>query len=317
MADPARTEAKSPDVPLRPRIPPDAPWHTDVLLLLMAAIWGINFSVLKYTAGFIGPLAINALRIPGAGVAQLLIARGRRMQPPTPSEVRMLILLGMLGNGVYQVLFILGLVRARVATAALLIAATPAFVAIVGRMMGTERLALRQWAGVAMQLAGCSTVAVGAVGAARGDDTVVGVVLLLSAAFSWSFYAVNVKKYSDHVEPWYLGGYTMIGGAVVVLLVGVPSVARVDWAALPGRVWLSLFYSCLIAMVVAYLFYYRGLKVLGPTRTSMYSNLQPIIALLVAWGLLHERPSATQIVGAGLIVGGLLTTRYASEPAEA
>jgi drug/metabolite transporter (DMT)-like permease len=99
--------------------------------------------------------------------------------------------------------------------------------------------------------------------------------------------------------------------------VGLPALLAVDWPALPVSVWVAMTYSCLIAMVVAYLLYYRGLRVLGPTRTSMYSNLQPIIAMLVAWAALRERPTAAQILGAGLIVSGLLATRSAAEPAEA
>ena len=292
-------------------------WHTDVLLLLMAVMWGMNFSVLKYTSGFMGALAINGIRIPGAALAQLAIARGLRMRRPDASEVRKLIWLGALGNGVYQVFFIQGLVRTQVATAALLIAATPAFVALVGRVRRTEHLNTRQWTGVAMQLAGCSTVALGELGGSGRSDTLIGIGLLLAGAFSWALYAVAVKKYSDHIEPWYLGGYTMLGGAVVAVVVGIPALWSVAWSGLPVTVWMSLFYSCLIAMVVAYLLYYRGLRVLGPTRTSMYSNLQPIIAMLVAWALLHERPTAAQVLGAGLIVGGLLATRYAGDPAEA
>lgn len=295
----------------------EVPWHTDVLLLLMATMWGVNFSILKYASGFMGALAINGLRIPGSAIAQLAIARGRRMRRPAPAEVKALILLGMLGNGVYQYFFIEGLVRARVATAALLIAATPAFVAIVGRVRRTEYLTPRQWTGVVMQLIGCSTVAISAVGGQGRSDTPAGVAFLLAAAFSWSLYAVAIKKYSDHIEPWYLGGYTMLGGALVALTVGIPALRAVPWPELPLQVWLSLVYACLGAMVIAYLFYYRGLRVLGPTRTSMYSNLQPIIAMLVAWGLLRERPTVPQVIGATLIVGGLLITRYAAEPAEA
>ncbi len=292
-------------------------WHTDVLLLLMALLWGLNFSVLKYTTGFIGALAINGLRIPGAAIAQLGVARILRTTPPTRRETWELIVLGMLGNGVYQTLFIMGLVRSRVATAALLIASTPAFVAILGRLMRTEHLTPRQWLGVAMQISGCAIVAFGAVSASTGEDTVAGVVLIMLAALSWAVYAVRIKRYSDHIEPWHLGGYTMLGGAIVAVTVGVPAISRIEWHTLPTMVYAALAYSSLIAMVVAYLFYYRGLKVLGPTRTSMYSNLQPIIAMAVAWLLLRERPTSAQLLGAALIISGLLTARSAADPAEA
>lgn len=302
---------------LQDRAPDRTRWHTDVLLMLMALLWGLNFSVLKYTSGFIGALAINGLRIPGAAAAQLGVARALRTTPPTRKEIRELIILGMLGNGVYQTFFIMGLVRARVATAALLVASTPAFVAILGRMMRTEILTTRQWLGVALQIGGCAIVAYGAVSASAVEDSVAGVILILLGAMSWAVYAVNIKRYSDHIEPWHLGGYTMAGGAVVAVAVGIPAILRIEWSTIPGTVYLALTYSCLIAMVVAYLFYYRGLKVLGPTRTAMYSNLQPIIAMAVAWGLLRERPTSAQLAGAVLIITGLLTTRSAAEPAEA
>ena len=293
-------------------------WHTDVLLLLMAIMWGLNFSVLKFTSAFMGGLAINALRIPIAAVAQLGIARGRSLTRPDAAETRALIALGMLGNGLYQVLFILGLMRSSVATAALLIAASPAFVAIVGRLQRTEFLSGRQWFGVVLQIVGCATVAFGAVrNRAAGSDSVMGVVFLWSAALSWAFYATRVKHYSHHVEPWYLGGYTMLGGALVAVAMGIPALMRVDWSAMTVVAWGALGYSSLIAMVVAYLFYYRGLRVLGPTRTSMYSNLQPIVAIAVAWAFLRERPTVPQLTGAALIVGGLLLARSDAEPAEA
>lgn len=288
-----------------------ARWHTDLLMVLMATIWGFNFPVLKYATQFMSPLALNGFRIPIAAASQLLIARGKSFPHPSRSETRALILLGMLGNGVYQVFFILGLVRARVATAALMIAATPALVAVLGRIKGTERLTSVQWAGVIMQLTGCSTVALGAIrNRGVGENTIAGVLLLLGSAVSWAFYSVSLKRYSDHVDPWYLGGYTMLGGAIVMGAVGLPAVLTTRWVAIPSSVWLALFYATFIAMVVAYLFYYRGLKVLGATRTSMYSNLQPLIAMGIAWVMLHEKPTGAQVAGAALIIGGLLLARY-------
>jgi drug/metabolite transporter (DMT)-like permease len=61
--------------------------------------------------------------------------------------------------------------------------------------------------------------------------------------------------------------------------------------------------------VIAYLIWYRGIKLIGPTRTSMYSNLQPIIAVLVAWMALGEVPTVAQGLGAAAVMAGLLLTR--------
>jgi drug/metabolite transporter (DMT)-like permease len=62
-------------------------------------------------------------------------------------------------------------------------------------------------------------------------------------------------------------------------------------------------------MVIAYFFWYYGVRVLGPTRTALYGNLQPLIALLAAWLTLHEVPTAWQAVGAATIISGVVLTR--------
>ena len=63
------------------------------------------------------------------------------------------------------------------------------------------------------------------------------------------------------------------------------------------------------------MFWYYGVRVIGPTRTALYGNLQPLIALLAAWLSLGEVPTLWQGIGAATIVGGVLLTRVpASEP---
>ena len=287
----------------------EARWVTDVLLLLMAVIWGVNFSVLKYGTQFVAPLAFNGLRVPIAAATQLGIAGALRLEKVSRQVAIRLVLLGMLGNGVYQCLFILGIVRSRVVTAALIIAATPAFVAVLGRLLGTETLTRKHWIGIALQIVGCSTVVLGSARGANGEDSLLGGALLLGAALSWAIYSVMLRSYTAHAHPLHMGGYTMLGGALVTGIVAVPSLAATSWSTLPAGVWLAVFYSSLAAMVLAYLFWYRGLRVLGPTRVAVYSNLQPLFAALVAYVALHEVPTGTQAVGAAFVVSGLLMNR--------
>ncbi|MCC6930888.1 MAG: EamA family transporter [Gemmatimonadaceae bacterium] len=284
-------------------------WVTDMLLLLMATIWGINFSVLKYGTQFMAPLAFNGTRIPIAAVTQLGIAGAMRLERVPRPLVAKLIALGMLGNGVYQTLFILGVVRARVATAALIVASTPAFVAVLGRLLGAETLSRRQWSGIALQIVGCSSVVLGSARGGAGNDTPLGAALLVAASLSWAAYSVALRRIATQVHTLQIGGYTMVGGALIASVVAIPAIMGTQWSALPPGVYLALLYSAMLAMVLAYLFWYRGLRVLGPTRTAVYSNLQPIIAAIVAFLAFREVPTAPQLVGALCVISGLLLTR--------
>lgn len=287
----------------------EARWVTDALLLLMATIWGINFSVLKYGTQFIAPLAFNGTRIPIAAAAQLGIAGAMRLDPVPRRVMWRLIALGVLGNGVYQILFILGVVRTRVATAALIIAATPAFIAILGRLLGTEKLTARQWGGIALQIVGCSTVVMGSARGAAGSDSLAGGMLLIGAALSWAVYSVSLRRIAAQVHTLQLGGYTMLGGALITCVVAAPALLATPWATLPLGAYAAVFYSAILAMVFAYMFWYRGLRILGPTRTAVYSNLQPVIAAIVAYFAFREVPTAPQLVGAICVISGLLLTR--------
>lgn len=285
---------------------------TEGMLLAMATIWGVNFTVVKYATRVFVPDAFNVLRVSLAAAALLLVARlSGRSWPARPVALRLLAL-GALGNGLYQLLFVGGVARTRAGDAALVIAATPAFVAIIGRIRGVERLAWRNVAGIALSVLGIAFVVLGGARARHGDATLLGGSLVLMAALCWSTYTVLLQPYTQGVDGVTLSGLTMLGGVPPLLLAAAAPLAHTSWADVPLSGWGAVLYSGVLSLVVAYLFWYRGIRVIGPTRTALFGNLQPLIALLVAWATLGESPRAPQLLGAAAIFGGLLLGRRRS-----
>jgi drug/metabolite transporter (DMT)-like permease len=289
---------------------------TDAMLVAMALIWAVNYSVLKYGTRLIPPLAYNGVRIPAAALLQFGIARAMRLPPVAREDAIRLVLLGMLGNGIYQVFFILGQARSRVATTVLMLAAGPALAAILGRLRGSERLSQRSWNGIALQLVGVSCVVFGVAGGSGGRDSLLGSVLVFASSVSWAVFSVWVQPLTTRVHGMQIGAYTMLGGGIVSLLVSLPILPSVDWINVPMGVWWAMAYSTIGAMVIAYLFWYHGVKTLGPTHTSMYSNMQPILAMGVAWLSLGEVPSRWQLAGVVFIMTGLLVARSSAHEPE-
>src|SRR4051812_8918114 len=74
-------------------------WLTDISLVLMAVIWGVNFSVVKYGTSLIDPLPYNGLRVTLAAVVLLAIVAAARTPLPPRRDIAALIALGVLGNG--------------------------------------------------------------------------------------------------------------------------------------------------------------------------------------------------------------------------
>lgn len=290
---------------------------TDLSLLLMALIWGVNYTSVKYGTGLVAPLAFNGVRVTLAAVSLVIVAQIasawfgiERGGWPARRDAIALLLLGTLGNGVYQILFVEGIARTRAGDAALLISASPAFIAIIGRLRGSERVSSRGVVGIALSILGMGLVVAGTAdtGASR-RATLLGDSLLLISSLCWSLYTVYLQPYTHRIGGIHLSALTMIGGMVPLLAVAAPSIVATNWSALPLLAWGSVAYSGLFALVIAYLFWYHGVRVLGPTRTAMYSNLQPVFALAVAWLVLGEGITGWEIAGASSIITGLLLTR--------
>jgi drug/metabolite transporter (DMT)-like permease len=276
----------------------------------MATIWGINFSVVKYGTRIVSPLAFNGLRVAIAAIVLLAVALIAREGWPDRRTTWTLLGLGVIGNGLYQIFFIEGVARTQAGAASLVLAASPAFVALIGRVRGVERTGPRRLAGIALSLGGMALVIFGSRESAPGAPaTLLGNLLVLAGCLCWSFFTVLLKPYTERASGTQISALTMVGGAVPLLVVSAGAIGSTSWDSLPLSGWGAVFYSAIFALVVAYFCWYHGVRVLGPTRTAMYGNLQPVIALLVAWAMLGEVPTMSQVVGAAAILAGLLLTR--------
>ena len=282
---------------------------TDVLLFLMAVIWGINFVVVKYATHVFNPVAFTGLRVGTAAVFLLAVAfaRGRFTLPRR--DVIGLLLLGVIGNGLYQLFFVHGVAWTRAGNAALIVAAAPAFIALFARVRGLERVRRLTLVGIALSVLGVGLVIAGSARPANGEVTLLGSTLVFFGVLCWSVYTIMLQPYTKRIDVIRLAAITMVGGAVPLLIASTPALIATNWSVVGRGGWLALFYSSVISMGVGYFFWYRGLRVLGPTRTAVYANLQPIIALAVAWAFLGEIPTIFQGVGAATIVAGVFLTR--------
>ena len=103
----ARTSASAQSRPADGRRSPGSPGPslTDLLLLVTSTIWGVNYTVVKYGTGVMDPLAFNGARVALAAVVFGWIAWRRQGPPISRRDVWSLLGLGVLGNGLYQVLF--------------------------------------------------------------------------------------------------------------------------------------------------------------------------------------------------------------------
>lgn len=289
---------------------------TDAGLLLLAVIWGVNFSVLKVVLDDLDPLALNALRFPLAALSlTLLLPREGTWEAPLREDLPRILLLGVLGNVLYQLCFIIGIDWTRAGNASLLLSTTPVWTVSLSRFAGHEVPSRRVVAGVLATLAGMVLVVLGgSQELSMSSATLRGDVLMVVASVLWSIYTVAGARPVARYGALRMTVWTLWAGTPIIVLMGLPSLVDTDLTAISPGVWGGVLYSGLLAIGLAYLLWYRGVRKLGNNRTAIYSNLVPVAALATAWVWLGEVPTGMQLTGAVVILAGLTVARVAQSP---
>ena len=295
----------------------------DALLVLMVVIWGVNYSVIKVAFEEIPPQPFNALRLAiastvffaGIRLARARVRRGERRTPSifytahplTRADRFQLAWLGVVGHCAYQFCFVGGVARTSVSNAALIIGVTPVVIAVIAALMGRERLSWQHWAGALVSVAGIYYV-VGH-GAAFADSTIGGDVLVMISVGCGVANTIGAGRLMTRHSPLYVTGITMVIGGIPYVLIALPQLILQEWDRVSAWTWIALVLSALLALNVAYLIWYIAVQRIGPSRTALYSNAVPLVAMAVAALWLGEPLTIAKGFGAAAVLGGIALTR--------
>jgi drug/metabolite transporter (DMT)-like permease len=283
---------------------------TETSLLAMVFVWGVNFAVVKQALRTFDPLAFNAARFV---IASVFVAVVLRMQGPIPlpdrRDVPRLAAIGILGNVVYQAAFILGLSRTLAGHASVVMALSPMFVALLSRWTGHEQPGARTWTGAVASILGIALVTSSNLRAGAPTSALVGDLILVGGALLWAGYTVASRPLVQRYGSVPTTAWTLWVGTPPLVLLGAPALLRQPWDRVPAAAWGGLFFSACLSIGAAYLIWYRGVERIGNTRTAIFSNLTPLVALAVSAIWLGERPGIVALVGVALTLGGVAWVR--------
>ena len=295
-----------------------------MLLLSLVLVWAVNYSLLKRVFKELDPMAFNVVRFGLASVVLLsgitasrrLVRSGWHVGPVFQTPARLtrrdrfdLLWLGLVGHCVYQWCFATGLNRTSVSSSALIMATTPVIVSTLSALIGHERLRPLHWVGIFVSLAGVVCIVV--VGADPAGDTLSGDALMTAAAVCWALFTIGGTRLMASHSPLYVSGITTSIGTALYTVVALPELRATPWATLGAGVWGTVVFSGLFAIALSYVVWYAAIRRMGPARTSIYANMVPIAAMGIATMWLHEPLSPRKILGAGLVLSGVVLTRLA------
>ena len=285
------------------------------MLLTVILLWALNLSVTKYILEHgLEPLSYATARYALAGVIfvalTLLAERTLRIERRHAS----VLLAAAVLLWVNQVCFVLALDATTASTIGLLIGTIPLFAALLGLVLGRERLTGRFWAAAAISSVGVALVAAGSAGDVEGG--LEGILLGLATAATWAGYSVAVTPLMRTYSPSHVSAVVIPAAWVLVALVGLPTTTSQDWDV-GWEVWVLLVLATLGPLVLTNILWFRVLHRIGPSRATLAANLQPFVAAVLAVVLLSETLGLAQIAGGALIGAGIFVARRRTTPPQA
>lgn len=283
----------------------------EILLFMVACIWALNFSVAKISLSDIDPMSFNAMRFMLATALMWgFVLYRKEWRPIRKGDWVHLIILGMLGNLLYQLLFIFGLQRTFSANAAVMLGTIPVWVAVTSHLFSDEKMTKNKAIGVIFAFTGVLLILLGKPERiSLSSETFIGDLLTLGSAFVFGSYTVYSKNFLKYYPPLQLTTISMTVGGLSLVAAGIPWLMELNFASVSWVSYGGAIYSGLFSVGIAYIIWNYGLRQVGAVRTATYQNLVPVMGLILGFIILGEKMTAVQYIGSAIVIAGIIQTR--------
>ena len=266
----------------------------------------LTFPIAKFGLQFIEPFTFAFYRFGISSIVLLIVVR--LMKHAIPIEKRdywKIIGLGFLIIPFNQTTFLVGQSMTGAGHGSLLFATVPIWIFIGALIHLKEKAVLRRIVGIVVAMAG--VVVVMATGAVEiSTEYLWGDLLILVAVIAWAYYALMGKRLVMKYGAIRVTAYALISGSLLYFPFGLWTASRIDYSAIPVSAWLTVAYVALGVSVGAYVLWYWVLKYMEASRIAVFHNVQPLIAVAVAYVWLNEPLGLSFIVGGVIILAGMV-----------
>lgn len=287
-------------------------YFVDITLILVAIIWALNFSVVKTALSEFDPYSFNALRYVLAAALLYVAARSKGFTLKVKKEhFWKLVSIGVVGNMVYQVLFIIGLDYTYSANAAVMLGTIPIWVALLSHIFIDEKLTFFKSMGIGLAFIGVILIISGGKNPISfSSKYFIGDIITILAAITWAVYTILSKKYLKIYNSLQYSALMSVIGLVGLMIIGLPSITKTDFSSISIAGYSGLFYSGFLSVGIAYIIWNYGIAKIGTIRTAAYQNLVPVLGLFFGVLILDEALTILQYIGSLFVIAGIMLARF-------
>ena len=279
-----------------------------VALIATNIFFAMNYTAVKtlFNGGFIKAFGLNIIRV--AVTAALLWVL--YLFAPTKTKIKKehysrFVLCAIFGIALNQLLFIKGLSLTYSIHASLLILITPILITIFAAWILKEKLTINKFIGLIFGISGALVLILTKEKTGNPNDVLLGDILILLNAISYSFYFILVKPLLKEYNPIMVLRIIFTIGILLMLPFCWGQLVEIQWQTYDIRAFIMLGSVTLLGTFCAYLFNIYGIKILGASIAGGYIYSQPFFAAAIAIAFLGESINIYKIIAAVLIFTGV------------
>jgi drug/metabolite transporter (DMT)-like permease len=286
-----------------------------LLLTLTSLFWAGNIVLARYVAGHVPPLTLSCVRWFGTFLILLPFAwpHLKRDWPVLRAHLPMMLLLSAIGFAFNNAISYWALQYTQALNALLIQSSGPLFVALWSLVLFGVRLTGAQLAGIAISLAGVLTIIL------RGDLAALasiqfnkGDVMFASSLVSFGLYSALIPRRPATHQLSFIS-FTTGCGAMMLVPFSIWEFSTGTTLKFDTLTLATLGYVLIFPSTLAYLFFNRGIALIGPNRAAPFFHLVPVFGSAMAIMLLGEQPRLFHLVGYLLVLAGVvIASRQAS-----
>jgi len=289
-----------------------------IKLILTAILWGGTFIAGRVVAKDVGPFSAAFFRFFIASIFLVLFTYKIEGRLPALQKKQIIpvFLLGMTGVFLYNVFFFKGLKIIHAGRAAVIIAGNPIFITLCSAYFFKEKLSPIKVIGIILSVTGAVIVI------SKGSFTEIvsggvgwGEIFIFGCVFSWVSYSLIGKSVMDRLSPLAAVSYSSVIGTLFLFFPAFFEGAVQNFRHYYLVDWVGMFYLGFFGTVIGFVWYYEGIKKIGPMKASLFINFVPISAVVMAFFILDEPITLSLFIGTLLVCSGVYLTNKRFTPA--
>lgn len=282
--------------------------------LIAYSIFGFNIIVCKDLTGegLIPPLGIFTLRSIGAGGLFWLVSLFQPKEKIDRDDYIKIFAASMLGFFTCQVTFLVGLPHITPMDCSIMTAMAPIYTMVTAAIVLKEPISIQKAGGVALSLAGIIYLIIsrGTVQSGASQSTPFGIFMIVLNVLSFCMYLGIFKPLIAKYSVVTFMKWIFLFSALVSVPLSSKALISVDWTGIPSIQYAELSYLIICATFITYYLIPIAQKRIRPTLISMYSYVQPIIAIAISIAIGMDTLTWQKALATVLVFGGLIIVTY-------